>query len=479
MIKYFLFISILLSCNPFGKGTKVQFDDDASTATNSDNQNNESTGGQNNLTAFGDGADGDETLTGGSRFVTSAMPSSSKIWSAEKPVSSISADGLTFTIPAPPFNSDQFDTGDELMWHVTQADSSTSCATDGGLTVGTYGTANIVSTAGGNSITIDSAVNTTVVNGNLTSGLTFGDTNFCRIIVRRIPNFDNLTVTADTDLKSSGMNFVSPTGGTIILRVKDTLSIAAGQTLNLFVHGLVAMPAHNGSGDVNSQGPSHNGLGIATCNTSGCGTELANGSGGGRGFVNAGNYNNGGGGGANFGQGGNGAYLTGSTDYGRGGNSLACGSSSCLFMGGAGGTGASTVHNGAGGGSVIVIYAKNIEGDLNIQADGESAANGNTGRGGGGAGGHILLEVRDIGTGTITLDNIGGDGANSTDKYAGGGGSGGVTNFRYCSGSATITSDVTGGAGGTSVGASAVDAEDGDDGSSTISLDATFDFCPL
>jgi len=108
-----------------------------------------------------------------------------------------------------------------------------------------------------------------------------------------------------------------------------------------------------------------------------------------------------------------------------------------LFMGGGGGGGQENDNkgsSGAHGGGIVIIRAKEIQGNgFTIRANGSNAASSfGDGAGGGGAGGTIILDAPII-TGTLGIEAFGGKGGDAdeqnqlTDCYGpGGGGGGGV-----------------------------------------------------
>lgn len=459
-------LSTMISCNVIGGG--------------SDFTSFTSGGGLNDLTNFGTGSDGNITFSGGTYFTTNTMPGSTRDFGGNKRIDNIDAAGTTLTTSGAAITAAEFSQGDEIMWIVVAADGNTICASDGSLPQGSYGFSTITNNpVGGTTLVLSSSITTNAVNLNLANGgsLGPGDVNFCTLVVYRVPNFNNLTVTANQTIDPSSLSHVAGGGGVIVMRVKETLSVSSG-TLTINNTGRGNQP-HNGSGDDNIQGRGYSGLGIATCSTTGCGTEIANDNGGGRG-LDLGSQLAAGGGGGNTGVGGRGSSSSGNVDYGRAGNTAFCSISSCLFMGGSGGSGATAAaNNAAAGGGVILIWAKNISGNVTLNAAGNSATGQTTNSGGGGgAGGSIVAEIRSISSGLLTLNSSGGSGANSTGNYGGGGGGGGSASLKYCFNSGAISVLASGGSLGTSGGGTPDFGSSGGAGVATTDENSSHSFCP-
>lgn len=289
----------------------------------------------------------------------------------------------------------------------------------------------------------------------------------------KIPQYNNVTITDTlTCLKWNGS-----TGGVLIFEAQGSITLNAPVDVSGkgFSGGapftcdadfqntspLYVMPSYSGN-KVKGEGIS----GLSAHLIGGRGT-LANGGGAAgaqpalNGLTDA--LFNGGGGGGNYGAGGNGGKS--STFYptqypgGLGGRALSYSNMAHkIFMGGGGGAGhrkyATTgPTNGTDGGGIVIVKADSLTGNnAFIRADGidNQGVLNNTGRGGGGAGGTILLDVQNY-SGTLNMSVKGGHGGDNAGSYKtgpGGGGGGGVVWVKQSNLPSPITCNVNGGTGG-------------------------------
>lgn len=490
-----LLLIFLFGCNPYGKGTSVDIptqSNDSETGSGNDESGGGSDsgtpgggsdsgtpGGGGDYSIFGTGNDGDVTLSS-DFFNTNSIPGSTKSWGTTARINNISGNDINLAGGSP--NDTTFAVGDEIMWHISTA--SASCSTDASLYLGAYGFANITNKSG-TTLTLDQSITANPDNANIASGSALAPNNgsYCSIQIVRVANFNNLTVDNTVFLKVNPFSLMSGHGGLAVFRIANNLTINPGHTF-IVADGFTAgggggsgLPPHNGSGDRNIQAPAVNGMGVASCGGLNCDTQFNNGAGGGRGLYddNLKNHFGGGGGGANIGSGGNGASVGAGTNFGRGGVAPTCAGSNCLFMGSAGGSGSTGgANNGAQGGGVILLFAKNIQGNLIISANGIHASSGYFSGGGGGSGGSAMLQVQNIISGTVSVTALGGNGGVSNGQYGGGGGGGGLATIKLCTGVASV--DSSGGSSGSSYQAGDV-ATAGTVGIATMNLDTTQSFC--
>lgn len=172
---------------------------------------------------------------------------------------------------------------------------------------------------------------------------------------------------------------------------------------------------------------------------------------------------NGGGGGGNYGAGGNGGksstFFTTQYTGGLGGRAMNYSNLAYkIFMGGGGGAGhrkytTTGPTNGTDGGGMAIIKAHTLSGNnyavLAEGIDNQTVPN-NTGRGGGGAGGTVLLDVQNY-TGHLNVSakgGHGGDNAGGNRTGPGGGGGGGVVWINQSTLPSNITCNVNGGTSG-------------------------------
>jgi YD repeat-containing protein len=235
-----------------------------------------------------------------------------------------------------------------------------------------------------------------------------------------IPNFQNLIITNGATLTASNWN--GSTGGTIILKVQATLSVAAGAAIS--VDGIGYRGGASGQ-----QGESYaGGQGTSTsANYGGGGGGLVQG-GGGLVFVEPA------GGGGYGSAGANGQwYYYGTYNGGLGGSPYGTDSLGTLYLGSGGGGGVnyytcgiSGSTTGGNGGGSIQLQVGNLQIQGVVTANGGGGGTG-CGGGGGGSGGSILFRVAAANLGTNTVSAAGGSGGYS----AGGNGGSGRIRLEY------------------------------------------------
>lgn len=249
---------------------------------------------QNNL--------GLQSVTGYTHQPASNGSSSSKIASASRRVVSLDTSGSTAgkkLVFSDSFSNLEFAVSDEVLWYVAGGraepgppDDPTNGACGGDLYLGRFGFAKIAAINSNDSITLDRSITATpsqVKIGNLTAAST--SNNFCRIAIQRVLNFEEIKVSANSELniKVQPYSHESGTGGVLPLRVRR---MEVDGRLNL----LVDAAGYRGSDNTNYSGGSLWGDRVQA-------SSQPNGNGGGsRGADNMGS----GGGGAGAGEGGTG-----------------------------------------------------------------------------------------------------------------------------------------------------------------------------
>ena len=418
-------------------------------------------GGSNNSPAlFGNGRDGNLAITGpafltfGSDTYTSdpdfshslsslPNPTTKKVSSTKRVTNIDTTTGKLLTLDSA-ITSNDFEPGDEIIWHVSSAWETANpdydgCGSGTSLFRGRYGFAYIASVPDSTHVTLSLPITTTpaaINNTNLAQSSAFSGTPFCRIHITRVPNFNIINVAASQTFNVSPAIFNYVNGGIVAFRANEiVLNSGSDLTVNTDGKGFGGTIGYQGDG---VQGKGNNGgLDYA-----------ANQNGGGRG-ISGSNSPGGGAGSANGGSGGVGSP----GQYGNG-ITFCIGTTPCLgvrdkklFFGGGGGS--ESTLGGAGGG-IIFIQARKISGPgaLILSAKGANGASGSTG-GGGGGGGSVSLSAKQIdSTVTTSIYTNGGNGGTGT--TSGGGGGGGSAELRYClalSPSLSTTLSATGGSG--------------------------------
>lgn len=323
---------------------------------------------------FGTGADGDVTVTD-TRYTDDVRTALANNAAAGQNVVSVEST-LGFAV------------GDEVLVHQTQ---------------GTYIGGKLV--AGNYELGTISAINAgeLVLTQNLSHD--FWQTDSARTQVIRVPNFQTLTVANGGVLTAHAWD--GSTGGIVAFRVAGQLQVQVNGSIRATALGYRGAPT-NTTGYAGSQGEGLNGVGVPSVGAN------WNGGGGGCSY----GYGNPAGGGG----GGNGASGT----KGNPGNNNSCdtpgdsGSSAgdgqlsqILFGGGGGSGGAKDGQNGnhpggkgGTGGGIALIFARSMNVEGSINANGEDGGLGNgfntSANGGGGAGGSIKLVVGDATLGAST-----------------------------------------------------------------------------
>ncbi len=305
-------------------------------------------------------------------------------------VTSISASSLVASA-----TPDGIDAGDEILLINLQGDAS-------------YGYSNV-----GNYefLKVSSVVSTTLNFENAISNIygvgSNADLSGQKIIIQRVPNYNNVTIASGGTLTASDWNGTS--GGVLVFRAAGTVDVQTGGTIAMSGKGYRAGAGSSGTGGTSAESTS--GLGAATTVTI---TQL----GGGGGSTS---YCKGGGGGGHGTAGATGQTAgTNCADnaIANGGNAYGDVNQTKIYLGSGGGGGgqgyngsAWNVVGGAGGdgGGIVFIAADAIKttgGTIaNNGVNGTATANGSipAGGGGGGAGGAVYLgaDVLEV-TGAIT-----------------------------------------------------------------------------
>lgn len=188
------------------------------------------------------------------------------------------------------FSANEFEAGDEVLWHVGNGRSSAGPPDDpdlgacgGELFLGRWGTAKIQSIPSSTSILLESAILATpakVKNSNLTA--TTAAPDFCRISLHRVPNFEEINVPVGATWTIEGLQYspVAGVGGIIALRTKK---LVVDGTLTLKTDSMGYVPTTAGF-----QGPSLMGIGMTLPDAWGAGGGGSTTSSGGAGGANAG-----------------------------------------------------------------------------------------------------------------------------------------------------------------------------------------------
>lgn len=406
---------------------------------------------------WGNGNDGNRTVVSAMTNVnTDTSVIGGRTLSAARQVTSNTLSSFTTT----GFTASDFQPGDEVVWIVVGKGLTNSCDGGDNYKVGNYGFARILNTSSPNMTFDRNLPFGTFNNTNLTNPPNKG-TNFCRLMVQRVPQFNDLTFVATGSLTAGTFALGPGEGGMVIARVKNNLNASATSMIDVsfkgFAGGLGGSASQYEGGSFTGQGDY---LG---------GTGFPNSTGGSRGFYSA--MNTGGGGGGNAGYGGVG--YNGNPINGRSMISTGAFNIDKLFFGGGGGGAFHASENRAGGngGGIIMLFANAVTGSgntLGLKAFGQDGfvggASGGYG-GGGGGGGTIYAHFGTINTGvTIDKDVKGGRGGDVTTAGlgGGGGGGGGYIHIDYCSNLGTLNvSNVVGRIGGSAAGGNGESGQDG------------------
>ncbi len=437
-------------------------------------------------TYFGDGADGIQTIA--ADVDVSIVPLGGKTISARRRITNISSTSNSSILTVAAFSSPaHFAIGDEVMWHVSIANTLTACDADVGapyhLVGGSYGFAHVTSVQTTMPFTIGidhvfpaevSNLSLNLIKGNITNPPQ------CVMQVIRVPNFGQLSITGNPTLTANAFslgtagNAPTGNGGIIVMRVKDQLNIANGATLTVDQNG----SGYPGGDSVTPnlvtfQGVGPDGFTQGPC-IPGCESPIGMAAGVGH------SGDAGGGGGGHIGAGGNGGEA--SASMGEGGNQLTLRLfPHFIMMGASGGHGQnltiSSTETGGPGGGIILIAAREI---LGSSGSGSFQANGNAGMaagfngGGGGAGGSVYLFTQ-FSNVNLTTSARGGAGAAGATEGGGGGGGGKILIQSCMNLGGTETSNISGGALGNGGG---TPATAGQPGEHDLSIDSAHPFCP-
>lgn len=393
-----------------------------------------------NFVDFGNGSDGDFTVTSGLTDVRSFnSPGKSVPLITTSRIESITVNGgnalnLTVGTRATGINT-KFAIGDEVALYVAASFGSSAC----GPNVFTgFRTRGIVQSMATQALTlqVDDSRFATIPNAALTS-ISYGvSRNFCRLLVTRVPNFNILTFQGSGSAANLSFNATSfgdmaadtdHDAGMIMIRVKDRIVLNSDAGIDVAGRGFSGGNYSLGTTFKDGQGSS-GANDIAP-------TGAAIGSGG------AGSVStpDGPGGGGHGGSGGLGYNPTGAGGGAQDGDQYGCGSVAdpqmkCLFgkifMGGGGGSGSDAA--GGNGGGIIYLVAKLVQlnsFNFTLNADGSHSNSGSSMGGGGGAGGTVFVTAESITSSTssagLKMRSNGGVSKVSTGTGMGQGGSGG------------------------------------------------------
>lgn len=369
---------------------------------------------------FGDGSDGDLTISSNTTF------------SAPNESCSGTAGATTLTVGAASFSN-----GDLILIHQSR-----------GTGAGNWELSKVVSGGGTTTLTLESAL----INGYTDSG-----SNQAQIV--ELKQYSSVTV-------NSGVTWSAPSwngsqGGILAFlcngdtNINGTVSVdgdAGGSTRNDYGDGLgfdggVGKPSTGGS----VGGQAYSGEGTSGASAA---QNAANGNAGGGATVgNSGDSRAGGGGGGHSASGGLGSSNNNATRGAAGGTSGNAGLTNMTFGGGGGGSGVDgggDVGAGGAGGGIIAIFSKTITVNSStglLVSRGGNGGSGGYGGGGGGAGGSILLkaETATLNTSRV-LASAGSAGIGSQSNCNGGAGAAGRIHLDYSTsytGTTTPTLDVT------------------------------------
>ncbi|MEI7972890.1 MAG: hypothetical protein WCH11_00830 [Bdellovibrio sp.] len=359
-------------------------------------------------------------LTFGAHSPFSGSPiTGSKKFAAARKITDIGALGKSLTLDSN-FVQNEFETGDEVLVHVTASHGTGVSGTgpDGGcgaqdLYAGAFRFRRIVS-VGTNTMILDQSVSSTPASINrdllnVTTSPRGGNsgTNFCSMQVVRVPSFQNVSITGgNTVTVSLGSAFSVGSGGILALRIRNLnlQAASAGLTIDASFSGFSKGPGNSNSGV---------GFGGIITNTSTWG------------ITNAGGVvvTSRAAGGAGFGHGADADAAR--PSGGRAPDSCSQGSKCELFRhqraipGGGGGSDLS--NYGGNGGGVLLLFVEQITGNgtLELKANGQTAA---TAGGGGGGGGRILLISRSMNLPTAKFRMEAKGGGSQPNNGVGGGG---------------------------------------------------------
>jgi hypothetical protein len=360
------------------------------------------TGGTLSTTVFGDGSDGDLTVSSGqTKYVDNVRTQMTSTANAgQKNVSVASTSG--------------FPVGDEVLVIQMQ-----------GTGAGNYEFGTIASIGSGGLTLQDDLQHTYTVGGN------------SKAQVLRVPHYCNVTVQGV--LTAHGWN--GTTGGIVAFRAEESLNVLGGGQITVKSLGYRG-GNHSSTQQVQGeQGESSLGLGtrqVSVYLPADPDNRNGAGGGGGAGDDATPDLDAGGGGGGGHGSNGENGYRDYTRYNGQGGQAIGDPGLSQMYFGGGGGSGGNDNNDtqsgdGGRGGGIIIAYGRAITVTGQIIADGANGGNSNSasGSGGGGAGGTIWLIGKDIDVGTNRVLAQGGQGGDTGDSWrAGHGGNGGFGRIR-------------------------------------------------
>lgn len=405
-------------------------------------------GSGTNYGDFGNGTDGDVTITSGMsdpRSIASPLKAVPLITSTRVLALNVGSNSKNLIIGTKLTGlSSKFTVGDEVALYVA---AGNSC---GNTFVG-FRTRGIVQSVASSQLNINvdderfSSITTSALAA--TAAGSVAARNFCRLVVTRVPNLNKLTFNGSTGaniaFNAAGFGDMSNDSadheaGIIFLRVKDRITLTTSGGIDVTGRG------YNGGG-YNKDGQGYDGA-----NTDAPTVLTVNGSGGSGGSsspsIHPGGGAHGGAGGGGFSNGFGGLII--GDQYGCG-SATADASMSCLFgkvfMGGGGGGGYDA--DGGPGGGMILLDAKTIElngNSFTINADGGNPFSGSTMGGAGGAGGSVRLITQTItGAASSELKLRANGGYSKTPSGAGlgrGGSGGGGRNHIHVTSSCSVPS---------------------------------------
>ncbi|MDZ4085019.1 MAG: hypothetical protein U1E10_18905 [Bdellovibrionales bacterium] len=253
-------------------------------------------GGGGTTISFGTQRDGSLSTTSGTHYLDqhvdalglsspglthtprSGGVATTKIFGADRRVVSVATSGATagrlLTLSSA-YSSDEFEIGDEVIWHVSGGranpgppDDPVAGACGGGLYLGRYGFATIEAAPAGNQLLLSSSIanDPSLIRNDLLAATTANTPGFCRIAITRVSNFDEIQIAAATSLNLYTRTFDQEqgTGGTMVLRAKR-LAINGGLNIYSSSRGYVGGLANVAGGGLFGFGgfhlPSGNGNG--------------------------------------------------------------------------------------------------------------------------------------------------------------------------------------------------------------------------
>lgn len=160
---------------------------------------------------------------------------------------------------ATPFTANEFDVGDEVIWHVSSGnaipgppDDPVTGACGGGLYLGRYGFAKIEAVTATDELRLSTSIaeNPGQVRNSLLAAPTNFSPGFCRIAITRVSNFDEIDIenSSSLDIFPKAFDQEQGTGGTLVLRAKR-LDIDGTLTLSATGRGFLGgAPTYSGNG---------------------------------------------------------------------------------------------------------------------------------------------------------------------------------------------------------------------------------------